>query len=151
MMPPGDPRRALRRLLLAAAATLAVLVVAAWWWALAVLAAPAPAPGRDLTPAGSPATPVAVIDPPRWDLRLWRRIGPAPVVAPPPPPPLALKLFSIMHRDGALMAVLNPGDASGLVYAKAGDTVKGALIKTVGENAVDVEWYHELKHLTLGQ
>ncbi len=146
MMPMVDPRTAMRRFVLMAAAVMTAAALVAWCWACASLTdAPSSAPA-----APPPVVSVAgavVVDPTLWDRSLWHRIGPPPVVAPQPIP---IKLFSLMNRNGRLVAVIDPGDSTGLVYAKPGDVVKGVLVKSIAANAVEVEWEHQPRTLAIG-
>ena len=70
-------------------------------------------------------------------MNLWRPFSDAPPVVVPQAAPVTVKLFSVMRRDGVLVAALDLGGADGLVYAKPGDAV--GQVQVLGVDAAGAE------------
>lgn len=142
-----DPRTLLQGQALIVGILMLLAILIGWFWAFIPLSAPSPKPISLPSNLMTPET-VTVVDPLMWDRPLWYRLGPAIAAVPQAVP---IKLFTIMERDGQLVAVFNPGDATGLLYAKPGDVVKGVLVKSIRDHGVEIEWEHQVRQLEMGQ
>ena len=133
-MTQGSPRERLaRQRLVWQSAVASAAVIAALGWAIMPISL-TPEPTRPTTsakPSRATETPA-----PTAPLALWKRLGPdAPVAT---AAPVAVTLFSVMHQDNVLIAVLDFKEQGGLFYGKIGETVNGVTVKSITENSVDV-------------
>lgn len=151
MMSAIDPHhRFLRRMVLQVGACwLLVLLAAVWAWRLPVQAAPVFAPARSAT-AVTATTAASAVDPATWNINVWRPFLDEAAPAAAAGTPLALRLFSIMHSSDGLTAAIAPGDNSGLLYLKAGDTGNGFTVVRVEANGVVLRINGQEQRLGLG-
>ena len=136
MTPPANPRMQQLRQLAAAIVVTGGLVLVAGVWASRSAALPVEtrAPNDGRPPVLQATTPLA---PASWSIALWQPLTDVPVQA-ATSTPFTLSVFSILAQGGTLTAAIDPGDGSGLVYVRTGDTVKGATITAVESSSVTV-------------